>query len=58
LITYVEVKGSATIVCRVMKGKKILGAIYDSPMGYYYRPVRGPCAEQYKTVDEVKASIG
>lgn len=55
--TYEEVKGSATIVCRVKLKKRIIGAIYDSPMGYYYRPVKGPCEEQYKTVDEVKATL-
>lgn len=57
MIIYVEVKGSATIVCRVLRGKKIMGAIYGSPMGFYYRPVKGPCAEQYKTIEEVKASL-
>ena len=57
MISYEELKGSPTIVCRVLRGNKILGAIYDSPMGYYYRPVKGPCEEQYKTVDEVKATL-
>lgn len=55
--TYVDVQGSATIMCRVRLEKKIIGAIYNSPMGYYYRPTGGPCGEMFKTVDEVKETL-
>ena len=59
MITYEEVKGSATIVCRVRLEKKIIGAIYSAPMGYYYRPTGGSglVGETFKTVEEVKATL-
>ena len=56
-LTYEELKGSPTIVCRVRRDKKIIGAIYTYPMGHYYRPTGGPCGETFKTVDEVKATL-
>ncbi len=56
--TYVDVHGSATIMCRVKLEKKIIGAIYNSPGGYYYRPTGGSQrGEQFATIEEVKATL-
>ena len=57
-ITYIEVQGSATICCRVRLDKKIIGAIYASPGGYYYRPTgSSQRGEQFKTIEAVKATL-
>ena len=59
MITYTPVPGAGAIVCKVRLDKKIIGAIYHSPTGYYYRPTGGSglVGETFKTVEEVKATL-
>lgn len=57
MITYIDVPGAAMLCCKVKKGKKIIGAIYNFGGMYYYRPAGGGSGSPFKSIDEVKASI-
>lgn len=56
--TYVEAKGSGSLQCKVRLEKKIIGGIYSSPGGFYYRPTASSQrGEQFETIEEVKATL-
>lgn len=57
MITYVPVPGPGALEYKVKLEKKIVGGIYQSPTGYYYKPTGAGCGETFKTVEEVKASL-
>lgn len=57
MITYTDVIGGATIKCKVRLDKKIVGAIYKSDAGFYYRPTGGSCGETFTTIAAVKLSL-
>ncbi len=57
-LTYVDVPGAAAIQCKVRLGKKIVGAIYKSADGFYYRPTGGSVVGlTYSTIAEVKQTL-
>lgn len=56
MITYQEVK-KGNLVYKVKLDNKIVGAIYNSPDGFYYRPTARSGGELFGTVEEVKDSL-
>ncbi len=57
MITYTDVKGGAAIQCKVRLDKKIVGAIYKSDDGFYYRPTGSGPGETFETIEECKQSL-
>ena len=59
MVSYLPVPGPGALEYKVKLDKKVIGAIYRSPTGYYYRPNGGSglVGDTFKTVDEVKATL-
>lgn len=56
MITYKPVKAAREMV-KVYSEGKLVGAIYASPEGYYYRTTNGNCGTTQYTIDAVKKTL-